>query len=65
MRVGVHRLHDARVTEQGLHYLRRVLASVEEGRAECVAQAVERKPLLREPRERPTYGFLRSLAWAR
>ena len=49
MRVRFHRLHAARATEQGLHYFR-VLAPLEEDRAERVAQAVERNPLLREPR---------------
>jgi hypothetical protein len=55
VRVRFHRLHAARVTEQGLHYFR-VLAPLEEDRAELVAQGVERNPLLREPR-RPEEGF--------
>ena len=36
MRVGVHRLHDARVPKQGLNYLQ-VLASFDKRRAEGVA----------------------------
>jgi hypothetical protein len=42
VRVGIHSLHNTRVAEERLHHLR-VFAALDQGRAERVAQAVERE----------------------
>lgn len=56
--MGVHRLHYACVSEQGLHYLG-VFAPLEKSRAECVTQAVEGKPCSARP------AFFKSALYSR